>query len=210
MRVEMIKLSTLKLWAGNPRKNDAAVPRLMELLKIHGQKAPIGVWERNRVIYKGNTTYKALMSLAKQWLKLESGQNTELFNQLRQGLVQVNWLSFPSEQAATAFGISDNKSSEYSEWDDDQLRNLLNAGEMTNAGAKQIGFTERELNAVRLSQEKPDKLKASDLEGEFETLGAFIVIQFENDIELNAFRKQFGLAATARAINYSVLKPRVR
>ena len=57
--MDYIHFSKIHLWKNNPRKNDQAVPRLMELLKLHGQKSRIGVW--NNTIYKGNTTYKALV-----------------------------------------------------------------------------------------------------------------------------------------------------
>ena len=96
------------------------------------------------VIYKGNTTWKALKKL---------GVDT----------IKVQFEDFPSEASATAYGIADNKSSEFSEWDDDILMDLLSAEEI-GALKSDLGFTEDELRGLALEPDidKIGKLKKTD------------------------------------------------
>ena len=151
----------IKLWVGNPRVNDRAVPRLMELLKIHGQKSRIGAWTKNATIYKGNTTFKAILRLIKEWKVCLPDQSQELFQQLRQGLVKFDWLNFTSETAAIAYAIADNKSSEFAEWDDEILRGLLKTPQMV----KQSGFSDIEKRALFFEPEtsKIAKINAANI-----------------------------------------------
>lgn len=121
MSVESVPTASLKLWKDNPRQNDEAVPRLAELLQMHGQRSPIVVWKKNMVVYKGNTTLKAARSLG--WKN-----------------ISVILADFPSEQAAIAYGIADNKSSEWALWDDELLTKFLSMKEVV----KSSGFTEKE------------------------------------------------------------------
>jgi len=112
-QIKKVSLDEIILWKDNPRKNDASVEKLAELLKVHGQRSPIVVWEKNRTIYKGNTTYKAAKYLGWEF-------------------IDAVFTDFPSEQAAIAYGISDNKSSEWSEWDDDILSKLMQSDSVFN------------------------------------------------------------------------------
>ena len=59
-RIEMVDIDSVKLWEGNPRKNDKAVTAVMKSIKEYGQKTPIVVWDQNDIIYKGNTTWNAI------------------------------------------------------------------------------------------------------------------------------------------------------
>lgn len=151
--MDFVHFSKIKLWGKNPRINDHAVPRLMELLKIHGQKTRIGVCRKTNVIYKGNTTYKALARLVKEWKVFKLGESRELFTQLKTGQVKVEWMDFPSETAAAAYAIADNKSSEFAEWDDDILRGLLNTPQII----KSAGFSDVEKRALFFEPE-PDRI----------------------------------------------------
>lgn len=123
-QIVSIPIDSVKTWKDNPRKNETAAGKLMQLLDLHGQVSPIVVWDHNRVIYKGNTTWKAM--------KLR-GDTT----------IKAVFVDFPSEQAAIAYGIADNKSSEWSDWDDDILRKFL-----TVDNFKSTGFTEKETRKV--------------------------------------------------------------
>jgi ParB-like chromosome segregation protein Spo0J len=118
--IEEVSLLSVKLWNDNPRINDAAVPKLMEILKVRGQVTPIVVWHKNMTIYKGNTTWKAIKKLG--WPK-----------------IKVLFVDFPSEQAAIAYGIADNKSSEWSQWDDSVLLRFMDNREIvTNSGFNEV------------------------------------------------------------------------
>jgi ParB-like chromosome segregation protein Spo0J len=120
--LQSVSIDSVKLWKENPRKNEKAAIRLADILKVHGQKSPIVVWKKNGVIYKGNTTYKAM--------KLNGAKT-----------IQVLYQDFPSEQAAIAYGIADNKSSEWAEWDDEVLGKLLAV-----SGELATGFVDNKIN----------------------------------------------------------------
>jgi ParB-like chromosome segregation protein Spo0J len=141
--VEPALISTLNFWKNNPRKNDIAVPKLAELLKEHGQRSPIVVWKKNMVVYKGNTTLKAAKLLGWKY-------------------ISAVLADFPSEEAAVAYGIADNKSSEWSQWDDGLLGKFLSTKEI----AKVSGFTEVETNFMNLTVDKKkiDAIKADKSE----------------------------------------------
>jgi hypothetical protein len=117
-KISTVDINKIKLWKNNPRKNDAAAPKVAEILKTRGQVHPIVVCRKTNVCYAGNTRIKAAKILGWKTIK-------------------VIYVDFPSEQAAIAYGIADNKSSEYAEWDDDILKNFLQMKEMANMS----GFT---------------------------------------------------------------------
>lgn len=129
--IKKVPIDSVTPWKDNPRKNDKAVPRLMKLLETHGQITPIVVWTKTGDIYKGNTTWKALKKLGAK-------------------KVLVLFYNFQSKAEATAYAISDNKASEWSEWDDDVLRKLMSDSKMSSlAGSNEdiemlTGFNEKE------------------------------------------------------------------
>lgn len=183
--LQMVPIDQVKLWKDNPRKNDKAVPRLMELLKIHGQKSPIIVWRKNGVCYKGNTTLKALRAMGAQ-------------------MVKVQFEDFPTEAAAIAYGIADNKSSEWAEWDDDILKRLMTAN-TDGAGSfapQLVGFTDKEMRGLMISEEVPEDLPVTDLIGNRAEQGHFIVVQFETAEQLDEFKEYVGMTKQERAIMY--------
>lgn len=139
---DLVDISTVHLWKDNPRKNDKNVNKLATLIRKNGVRAPVVCWVDNRVIYKGNTTYKALKMLGNK-------------------LIPVSWQQFPSEAAAIAFGISDNKSSEFSEWDEIALMKLMGAEEMQEHKAN-TGFQESELSKMLLRSTEGDSTKYED------------------------------------------------
>jgi hypothetical protein len=183
--IKIVPVNKIKLWDGNPRKNDKAAPKLAEIFKVRGQISPVVVWPKNNVCYKGNTTIKALMLL-------------------KQDTVKVLYVDFPSEAAAVAYGIADNKSSEWSQWDDGLLSDLLNAHEAIDATFA-TGFTQKELTSFRLSMEKPGALDKADVMGDLPALGDFLVIQFTDTEEMNQFKAYVGMGIQERAINYADL-----
>ena len=183
LAIQTVRLGEVFEWKDNPRKNDAAAPKLAELLKEHGQRSPIVVWRQNMTIYKGNTTYKAAKILG--W-----------------PTIQAIMADFPSEQAAIAYGIADNKSSEYSDWDDNVLSELMKAGDgfFTKANT---GFTDRELASLQLATAMPGKLDMSDMAGESEAMGEYLVVQFTEPGDLERFREWMGLGKQERTLLFT-------
>ena len=125
LKVESVGIDTLKLWKDNPRRNEEAAPRLAEIMAVHGQRTPVVAWRKNGVIYKGNTTFKALKLL-----------NAKTIN--------VIFADFKSEAAAIAYGIDDNKSSEFAEWDSEILKGFLKS-ESINANVKSFSLADRSI-----------------------------------------------------------------
>lgn len=122
-------------WKNNPRKNDVAAPKLAEVISVRGQITPIVVWRKNMVAYKGNTTIKAMQLL-------------------NQKTIKVLFADFPSEAAAVAYGIADNKSSEWAEWDEAVLQKFFTTPEIV----KSSGFSEIERRALFFEPE-PENIK---------------------------------------------------
>lgn len=178
VNVTVMPLSKLCLWKKNPRLNDSSVPRLAELLKVHGQRTPVVVWENNWTIYKGNTIYKAMRLLHEQYklkkLNLDdvcSGAEAEAIalekhghndfasailqqardmrTMIKNGWIRVQIEHFRSESAAAAYAIADNKSSEFSEWDDNALRELLQSDDVRGYESF-IGFDKTDMKKMSI------------------------------------------------------------
>ena len=130
----MVDVNMLKLWKDNPKYNKDAVAPLAKLFKMHGVRSTVVAWRKNMTIYKGNTTYKALCKLGcKQ--------------------IPVSVQDFSSEAAAKAYGISDNKSSEYAQWDEDVLLSIMEADNMDDF-REATGFKESELEKMMRNQNR--------------------------------------------------------
>jgi len=190
LNVVEVGIDKVELWKDNPRKNDAAVPKLAALLKARGQVTPVVVWSKNNVCYKGNATIRAMKSL---------GLST----------IKVLYADFPSEAAAIAYGISDNKSSEWSEWDDDVLSGLLKSN-LSLSESSGLGFTQKDLNTFKMFQAMPDKLDNLGIEGDIPTLGDFLVVQFDSTESLDVFKNFLGMKKQERAINFDELKQHIK
>jgi hypothetical protein len=127
-QIEWVPIESISLWGDNPRKNDKAAEELAVIIKAHGVKSPIVCWSENNTIYKGNTTYKACKLL---------GMKT----------VPVVFHDFPSESAAKAYGIADNKASEFASWDKDVLGRIMSTQEFKTVN-KPTGFSQKELRVI--------------------------------------------------------------
>lgn len=153
-KVELVPINSVKLWDKNPRRNDQAIEPLAKILTAHGQRSPVIVWRKNKVIYKGNTTWKALKSIGATHIK-------------------VQWEDFPSDAAAAAYAIADNKASEFSDWNDDILAQLLTAQEISVL-RENTGFSEEELKGLTM---EPDIGAIESLQKEDSGIKATIKIQ---------------------------------
>ena len=105
MKIIDKKLSELKPYEKNPRKNDEAVKYVMESIKEFGFKVPI-IIDKNNVIVCGHTRYKASKKL-----KLDT--------------VPCIIADDLTEEQIKAFRLADNKVSEKAEWDFDLLYDEL-------------------------------------------------------------------------------------
>jgi hypothetical protein len=105
LELKTIKLSDIKPYKNNPRKNDQAVDAVMESIKQCGYVAPIIV-DEDFVILAGHTRYKALKKLKKS--------NAEVI--VRTGL---------SEEQKKKYRILDNKTNEFADWNFELLETEL-------------------------------------------------------------------------------------
>lgn len=105
MKIETIKLSEIKPYLNNPRKNDQAVDAVAESIQQCGYVAPIIV-DENNVILAGHTRYKALKRLG----------YTEADVVVKTGL---------TEEQKRKYRLLDNKTNELAEWDYDLLAEEL-------------------------------------------------------------------------------------
>jgi hypothetical protein len=127
--IQWVDIASIKLWGNNPRINEDAAKKLAPIIKAHGIKSPIVCWDKNRTVYKGNTTIKACKILG-----IEK--------------VPVVFHDFASEVAAEAYGIADNKSGENSEWDENLLVSMMDTKEFKEAKLT-TGFTKSEAKSLR-------------------------------------------------------------
>lgn len=183
IQIKSVSVNTVKEWKENPRKNDEAAVKLAELLKEHGQRSPIVVWKKNMVIYKGNTTFKAVKLLG--WKTID-----------------VILTDFPSEIAAIAYGIADNKSSEFSEWDDLILSDLLKADTDGYCVKERIGFTEKELKGLFNPKKPSGKEKVAKPHHEIDVLGDYIVLSFDSTEDVDRFREWMELTEGDKTLTF--------
>ena len=99
------KLSDLKLYDDNPRKNDDAAEVVAESIQEFGYRVPI-IIDKDNVIICGHTRYKALKQLGAEEVKCILAEDL-------------------TGEKEKAFRLTDNKSGELAEWDPDLLEEEL-------------------------------------------------------------------------------------
>ena len=126
LEVEWIPLDRIFGNPSNPRHNDAAVPHVAASLRRFGWQQPIVAKTSGEVI-AGHTRLKAAASL---------------------GMERVPVVRFEgSDLEATAFGIADNRTAEFAEWDQPALAELL--GELRAEDALEgVGFSVEDIDEI--------------------------------------------------------------
>ena len=120
MDVKTLKITDIKPYERNPRRNDEAVQYVAESIKQFGFKVPI-VIDKNNVIVAGHTRYKAAKKL----------------NLKEVPAIVADDLS---EEQIKAYRLADNKVSEMAEWDFDLLFSELD--EIIDVDMTTFGFDE--------------------------------------------------------------------
>jgi DNA modification methylase len=124
LSVESVALDRLSPSPANPRKNDDAVEHVAASIRRFGFQQPV-VAKRSGEIIAGHTRFKAAKKL---------------------GLTEVPVVWFEgSDLEATAYGIADNRTHEFSEWDEPALAKLLDELRREDA-LDGVGFAEREID----------------------------------------------------------------
>lgn len=125
---EWVPIGALTAWAKNPRKNDHAVPRVVESIKRFGFAAPILARRADGEIIAGHTRLKAA-----QVLGLDK--------------VPVRYLDLDPADAHL-LALADNKLNEIADWDDAVLASLF--AEMKSDGLDLVttGFDDTEIDRL--------------------------------------------------------------
>ena len=118
MNIQMLKLSDIKPYENNPRKNNEAVKYVAQSIKEFGFKVPI-VIDKDNVIIAGHTRYKAAKRLKMKEVP------TVIADDL-------------TDEQVKAFRLADNKVAEKAEWDFDLLLPEMN--DIVNIDMGAFGF----------------------------------------------------------------------
>lgn len=167
MEIVNKRLEEIKPYEKNPRKNDKAVPYVVESIKQFGFKVPI-VIDRDGVIVAGHTRYKAA-----KFLKMD--------------VVPCIIADDLSDEQVKAFRLADNKVGEVATWKDDvlsfELADIIDI-DMTNFGFE---LSDKEL--------EEDTFEEGEVEFSKELLLShnYIVLYFDNDFDWMVAQEKFGL-----------------
>lgn len=127
LNVEWIKVSDLHPNPANPRLNDAAVGPVADSIRRFGWQQPI-VAKPDGEIIAGHTRFRAAQKLGEK---------------------RIPVLRFTgSDLDAVAFGIADNKTATFSDWDEPALAKLL-AHLQAEDAIEGVGFTDDEIEALK-------------------------------------------------------------
>lgn len=109
LKIEYVDINSIKPYKKNPRKNEDAIPYVMESIKQFGFKNPV-ILDKNNVIVAGHT-------------RIESAK--------RLGITEIPCIYADdlTDEQVKAFRLADNKVAEKSLWDytklDEELDNIL-------------------------------------------------------------------------------------
>jgi DNA modification methylase len=141
LAVEWVPLDRLRCNLSNPRRNDPAVPHVAASLRRFGWRQPI-VAKRSGEVVAGNTRLKAAQ---------------------RMGMARVPVVWFDgSDTEATAYAVADNRTHEFSEWDERALADLLEELRAEDA-LEGVGYTDDDIDAL-IAELDADNSNASGLD----------------------------------------------
>ena len=144
MQVQSMKISEVKPYDKNPRKNDDGVDAVANSIKEFGWQQPIVV-DKDNVIIVGHTRYKAA-------------------KKLKMDKVPVVVASNLSDEQVRAYRLADNKTGELTDWDmgllDDELANIADI-DMSDFGFDlDLGDDEAKVQEDDFDEEVPEEPKS--------------------------------------------------
>ena len=118
LKIEYVDINSIKPYKKNPRKNDEAIPYVMESIKQFGFKNPV-ILDKDNVIVAGHT-------------RIESAK--------RLGITEIPCIYADdlTDEQIRAFRLADNKVAEIAEWDIDLLDTELD--DILNIDMSDFGF----------------------------------------------------------------------
>lgn len=126
-------IEKIKEWENNPRKNDSASDNLSKLINKYGFINPV-IIDQNGILRAGHTRIKSAKKLG-----IKS--------------VPAIIVDFKNEQDAIGFAIADNKSHEWSEWDNIKLGLELTNLQGSGFNLEFTGFLDNEILLLNLDDE---------------------------------------------------------
>lgn len=127
-KVDLLKIDDLKEYENNPRINKKSIEKVADSIKSYGWKVPIVV-DENMIILAGHTRLKAA-----KLLNIDQ--------------VPVHIAKDLSEEQKTAYRIMDNKSQDYSEWDNKLLGAEFEKLSSSNFELDMTGFNLDEIDKI--------------------------------------------------------------
>jgi len=127
-QVDLLNVEVLKIYENNPRINKKSIEKVAESIKAYGWKVPIVV-DEDMIILAGHTRLSA----------------AKLLN-IKE--VPVHIAKELTEEQKTAFRIMDNKSHDYSEWDNKLLGIEFEKLSLTDFDLDMTGFNLEEINKI--------------------------------------------------------------
>lgn len=178
IKVTQKPVADLIPYSRNPRRNDEAVPMVMNSIKEFGFKVPIVV-DRNNIIVCGHTRFKAALKLGLETVPCIVADDL-------------------SDEQIKAFRLADNKVSERAEWDFEilsgELDDIINI-DMDSFGFESIEFEEYEDYEHEENQQETQRRVENivNLEyGQFDGEGKYDIPKLEPVTELPPISEWIG------------------
>lgn len=161
LKIKYVKLTEIIPCSTNPRINhELAVEKVANSISNFGFKQPIIV-DKNMEIIAGHTRYKAAESL-----KLEE--------------VPIIVVSDLTEEQVKALRIADNKTAEYSDWDNNLLTDILKELDEIGFALEATGFDFEEVEKLMSTLDDPDlELNREDSDVKDETVRKMVVGKYK-------------------------------
>mgnify|MGYP002525861623 CR=1 FL=1 len=160
MQIVFLNLKDLKPYEKNPRYNKNAISQVAQSIKDYGFNVPIVV-DKDNVIITGHTRYEASKQLG---LKV----------------VPVIVAKDLTPEQVKAYRIADNKTADFSIWD-----NKLLLEELTDLGDLFTGFTFDELEDLKILDEKDNSLIQENTYGNIYE----VVFKSEDEAKIDRIQK---------------------
>lgn len=193
MQVQSIKISEVKPYDKNPRKNDGGVDAVANSIDEFGWQQPIVV-DENNVIIVGHTRYLAAKKLG-----------------LKEVPVKVATGLTPEQ--VKAYRLADNKTGELTDWDKNLLDNELN--NILSIDMSDFGFDEKD-NTPKFDDEysqKTDAIEYKPHEKEKPSINELAdttkyeeIKQYINSLDIDDEIKNFLLLGATRFIKFDFAK----
>lgn len=185
---------SIKPYANNPRKNDAAVEKVVKSISAYGFNSPIVV-DKDMTIINGHTRHKAALRLGMREVPVIVAGDLD-------------------EAKVKAYRIMDNRSGEVATWDEELLlKEILELLEHQNdlplefTGydkdelSKELGLN---LDRVEVKGKKKKKAADDEIEGEMDFAQElleehqYVVLYFDNTLDWQVAKQFFGLRSVRR------------